>query len=1157
MKILRIKLNNLNSLRGEHEIDFEQEPLLSAGLFCITGLTGAGKSTLLDAVTLALYGRAARYGNDTNPADMMSRHTGECHADVEFSVPSGRYRAEWTLRRARQKSDGALQPAKRYVYDRAGQVLAQSLTQAEAKIEELTGLDYSRFLRSVMLPQGEFARFLKANADERAGLLESLTGTTIYRELSILAHAEATRRKVTLEGRSQALTQIPLLTEEERNERLTRLQALEVEGAASAKTLEALAARLARCQALHQELALEAKLLEQQQLLANRQAQAQPDFDRLDLHRKTQPFVIDLGRLDAAQEAVRVHRIAEELARKDASQARQQHATGVLALHQLAAGEADEKNTKLERAEKERDGAATSRTETLNWLEQHAVDASLEAQLPEIATQLGSLRSTRAERQASAARQRELAKDLEQKKKAVVDAEVALQQRGAERSRAEVARVEAVERLSALLAGRDESALPRQRDEAETRLAAVTQLATCQEEYDHSGVRLQTERDALSSLVLKLAEARNRFETANAAKAKAEEELALRRDHLAKAKLVASFEEHRASLYSGEPCPLCGALEHPFALPGADSPAFEVLQAALKHSEDNLKRVEINARNEAKTLHQLEANHSELTRREKEATLALGKLRERNEALAKQHGITSPTLGELQSAQEEARRRVVEIKALTEQVGAARSSLHQCEIVANQAEANLKTAAQVRAGLFEQIETLKALCLQARDQLAGRERELATFTASLRTLLQPFAMEVPAENSEAAARVALETRKQEFTRKTNELRQSEIRVQKAAIGLEQCQRDLAEAKQRLATVDGMKLGTSVEEPPPVRTIDTLARQWQTCRAGEIALVTLKEYLAAAGRLLSERAMDLQASQQALAGLESEFSAKLAGTGFGTIAFLRAACLPLAEMVRIEKLASDFASASDQIKGKLGQARQRTLELRAQGADEPGQFPELEAAHRTASGRAEEIARQRGGLLQEIRQDDANRERHNAVAAELAQERSQLTIWSRLQDLIGSHDGRKFRRFAQATSLDVLIGHANRHLLRLSDRYRIRRRAGEELDLEMEDLHQAGARRPTASLSGGESFLASLALALGLADLAGRNTRIESLFVDEGFGSLDQDTLDVAICALETLRQDSKTVGVISHVPLLQERIATRILVEKHPGGASSLSISRG
>ena len=145
-------------------------------------------------------------------------------------------------------------------------------------------------------------------------------------------------------------------------------------------------------------------------------------------------------------------------------------------------------------------------------------------------------------------------------------------------------------------------------------------------------------------------------------------------------------------------------------------------------------------------------------------------------------------------------------------------------------------------------------------------------------------------------------------------------------------------------------------------------------------------------------------------------------------------------------------------------------------------------------------------------------------------------------------------FAQGLSLDVLVRLANRHLSKLSDRYRLQRIAGETLDLEIVDQHQASTRRPMRSLSGGESFIASLALALGLSDLAGRNVKIDSLFIDEGFGSLDPDTLDIAVAALEGLQTSHKTIGVISHVELLKERITAQIRVTPTGGGVSRLTV---
>ena len=118
MKILRVRLENLNSLRGEHTVDFDAEPLRSAGIFAITGPTGAGKTTLLDAITLALFGRSARYGSRKSPEDVMSRQTGACSAEVDFEVPGqGRFRARWSRNRARGKADGKVQPPRRAGYD--------------------------------------------------------------------------------------------------------------------------------------------------------------------------------------------------------------------------------------------------------------------------------------------------------------------------------------------------------------------------------------------------------------------------------------------------------------------------------------------------------------------------------------------------------------------------------------------------------------------------------------------------------------------------------------------------------------------------------------------------------------------------------------------------------------------------------------------------------------------------------------------------------------------------------------------------------------------------------------------------------------------------------------------------------------------------------
>ncbi len=159
----------------------------------------------------------------------------------------------------------------------------------------------------------------------------------------------------------------------------------------------------------------------------------------------------------------------------------------------------------------------------------------------------------------------------------------------------------------------------------------------------------------------------------------------------------------------------------------------------------------------------------------------------------------------------------------------------------------------------------------------------------------------------------------------------------------------------------------------------------------------------------------------------------------------------------------------------------------------------------------------------------------------------LADWSYLNGLIGSKEGDKFRKFAQGLTLDNLVWLANNQLTRLHGRYLLKRKASEALELEVVDTWQADAVRDTRTLSGGESFLVSLALALALSDLVSHKTRIDSLFLDEGFGTLDSETLDTALDALDALNASGKTIGVISHVEAMKERIPVQIKVRKING----------
>ena len=190
----------------------------------------------------------------------------------------------------------------------------------------------------------------------------------------------------------------------------------------------------------------------------------------------------------------------------------------------------------------------------------------------------------------------------------------------------------------------------------------------------------------------------------------------------------------------------------------------------------------------------------------------------------------------------------------------------------------------------------------------------------------------------------------------------------------------------------------------------------------------------------------------------------------------------------------------------------------------------------------------------LKEDENNRKAAGELLSELEKRREIQDRWQKLNEILGSADGKKFRQIAQEYTLEVLLGYANVHLKELSTRYELEV-VPDSLALQVIDRDMGDEVRSVLSLSGGESFLVSLALALGLASLSSNRMNVESLFIDEGFGSLDPLTLNIAMDALEQLHNKGRKVGVISHVQEMTERILTKIEVKKLPGGKSKIVIT--
>ena len=976
MKIHSIRVKNLNSLKGEHRVAFNTEPLAGAGLFAITGPTGAGKSTLLDALTLALFGRAARYGNESNPEDVMSRHCGECSAEVVFEVPAGVYRASWERHRARNKADGALQAPKRYIYDSEGQVLADKIGDAEKQIEALLGLNYDRFLRSALLAQGEFSRFLKAKADERAELLESLTGTEIYSRLGQLAHSETGKTEAELEKKEDRLKQIPILAETERTELEQSFAVGEAELKKLDTEIEEAGRLLDKIKQLQSARKTEKTSQDAIRDIDIELAKAQGELDRLKLHQLTIPFAEDLGRLESAEKALASADKNQKEATGAHDAAKQSLEKAILALRaafQEALAESKKREDLASKAIEKENGQIK---ETREWLEKNTRDAGLSDQVSDLTAAIADLKNARGE----------------------------------------------FLRTWTDWKGASATILP---DEAAKLL-------------DDSGIH--DEPQLTGRLDAFLEESKKKRDSIEQDCTEAERQSDLRKDHLEKAKLVASLADHRHGLKSGDPCPLCGALEHPYA-EGAE-PSLEM--ASLEN----------------------------------------------------------------------------EVKAADKKLSALRKVLQN----------------------FEQ--TLKKLTTD-RDKPIGALRTLHATTAELAGILKPLGAAVPPPGSEDELRKNLQKRAKEYSDQIEKLKASESTLKEETRTKDEVEKEIGALQTKVAKLPKL--------PPEIS---------ESAFSGKILTVEDAENLHSEGvnqenvsrTQAEERGKNKANAARELSEIKQTLEKATAASEFVTLEQLKLAKLPAKEAERLESLDKNLKERTTKENALLDRALKEIEKNLGEKVPEGDEAITFQGTQTVRKETRDQLLKDQTTRNDRLQTDTNNRKIREETDRELAGERNALIVWQKLRELIGSHDGAKFRKYAQSISLDILTRHANRHLTRLSDRYRICRDTKEALNLQIEDLDQAGVRRPMASLSGGESFLVSLALALGLSDLAGRTVRIDSLFVDEGFGTLDPETLEIAIAALETLRQDHKTVGVISHVSLLKERISTQIVVEKLAGGVSQIRI---
>lgn len=1241
MKIISIRIKNLASLEGFTEIDFTQEPLCSAGIFAITGPTGSGKSTILDALCLALYARTPRYvqaresgielqdvkGSKINQSDVrgiLRDGTADGFAEVDFiGVDGEKYCANWNVRRSRNKAEGSLQNFAITLKNiSTGVDIPGKKNELQDEIVRLVGLNFEQFTRSVLLAQGDFTAFLKAGKDEKSSLLEKLTGTEIYSEISKRIHETYKNEAQELRDLNIQREGIATLTTEETDALETDKNVLDgvikqheksVDNVTTEivwhKQFELLEANLASAVAAREQASQAKNKIADRELKVKQVENVQPARAWVEGIQNIDGQLSDKVRSKEALEKSRVHLDKQ----KKSSQIAIQDASGKLLTATTAQGQAQpmieqaksldvhlyEKGTQVHKATEDVALIQKKYTQQQDQLKTKEVEAET---LQRSIEQLRQWKAENISRQAVADNHTLIVSKLSDAQNLLgaihksasisLQVEKSIDSKKLKKEELDKQDIDIREHVVSLQLDFDTksaavSAIPiavLEKDKSETD-TLVEELVRAEAHWKNL-FAAQTEFNQLKQMYATTAQ--DLIDTKEAI-ADAEVQLAtctIERDTsrkmLDRARVAATenVETLRSQLEPEHACPVCGSEKHPYVDHNHQLDlVLAELEGAHKTNEDAYTRcvqMHSSLQEKCSQLDKLIVEQEKtiaskgLSLRELESVWSGFAVYAACNSIADEQKVAwlKEQVQTKKTAQQDLQQQIQAYYKKKQELDAAKNDLDALKEKGALITNAIKDSERTLQSLQEQLDLYSKEQHTSNEALVEIEKAVSPFFTT-----QDWFQNWKLNPADFVTRI--NTFSEQWKTQTNELEEKSgihsvltatIRSEQKQV--EQILEDVTKQRKILdeltvlyeALLQKRKTFFNGEDITQVetglkQTIEKARQQLDACKEAD---EKLQQDIVRTSTQLEGIEKEIVNLQEQSAAHTAKLTAWLKqyavqeGTTL-TETELRELLTFTQEWVDLERNAIRSVDDALTKAQSVLQERAATLESHKQLRVSEKTLDALNVLLVETKGTLQTDSQRKNEIDIRLLDDAANKKRIGSLLEIIDAKAIIVENWAKLNEMIGSADGKKFRQIAQEYTLDLMLRYANVHLEMLSKRYLLQR-IPETLSLQVVDQDMGDEVRTVYSLSGGESFLVSLALALGLASLSSSKMKVESLFIDEGFGSLDPVTLNIAMDALERLHNQGRKVGVISHVQEMTERIPVQIKVSKQQSGKSVVEV---